>query len=143
MTNEDRRRILDLLAQGKITVNEAEQLLSAMSQTKAEEERRSTANESPKPGARFLRVEVHKAANQWRPEKEVNIRIPISLARSGMNLASIVQGFGSDHLREHLRAKGIDLSKLDETNLEQVLKDMGELTLDVDQGKTQVRITCE
>ena len=143
MNEADRRRILDLLAQGKITVDEAEQLLTAMAgASPAAIEGASNASNDPN-SARFVRVNVHKAANQWRPEKQVSIRIPVALARSGMKLGAIIQGFGPEGLAEKLRERGIDLSKLDQAPFEQVLQDMGELSIDVDQGKTQVRISCE
>jgi len=140
MNEQERRRILDLLAQGRISVDEAEQLLTAIAAAAAPPVLEGASSTS---STRFVRVNVHKAANQWRPEKQVSIRIPVSLARSGMKLGAIIQGFGPDGLAEKLRERGIDLSKLDQAPFEQVLQDMGELSIDVDQGKTQVRISCE
>jgi len=44
-----------------------------------------------------------------------------------------------------LREQGIDLdlSKLDPAAIETMLKDLGEMNIDIDSGKAQVRITCE
>lgn len=142
--SDERRRILDLVAQGKISVEEAELLLNAIEgangQTGPAE---STDGGGGAPAARYLRVEVHKAKNQWHPEKQVTIRIPVSIVRGGMRLGAVMHGFGGDEINEQLRKRGIDLSKLDPKELDSILKDLGELTVDVDQGKAQVRITCE
>ena len=37
----------------------------------------------------------------------------------------------------------MDFSKLDPAALESALKDLGEMNIDIDSGKAQVRITCE
>ena len=138
--SEDTRRVLDLLAQGKITVAEAEQLIGALGAAPS-----SGEHEADPVRSRYLRVAVHKAASDRWPEKDVSIRVPLSLVRSGMRLGAMIPGLAGERLTERLREKGldIDLGKLDPAHLETTLKNLGELTIDVDQGKAQVRITCE
>jgi hypothetical protein len=147
--NEEVRSILGLLAQGKITVDEAHQLIEALNRlgTQPPHQLPAAPPENPKAassdgGVQFLRVRVNKAANGFRPEKEVNIRVPVSLMSTGMKLGSIIQGFGGDQVKEKMRERGIDLSKLDEAKLREVLK-KGELLLDVEDGKSHVQVTCE
>ncbi len=141
--SDETRRVLDLLAQGRMTVDEAEQLLRAVSSPRSESSSRSEPGGEPRP--RYFRITVEKAATGSRPEKKVNIRIPVSIARSGMRLASLIPGFASERASQHLRERGIDvdLTKLDYEQLEALLKDMGELTIDVDDGKEQVRMRYE
>jgi hypothetical protein len=147
--DEEVRSILDLLAQGKITVDEAHRLIEAVNRLEAQPRPlpAAAAPETPKTaipdgGVQFLRVKVNKAANGFRPEKEVNIRVPVSLMSTGMRLGSIIQGFGGEQLKEKMRERGIDWSKLDEAKLREVLK-KGELLLDVEDGKSHVQVTCE
>src|ERR1700739_4570661 len=78
----ERRKVLELLAQGKITADEAEKLLNkldSLSGSQAEPE--STTSESKatetKP-LRFLRVEVEKPGST----ENVNVRIPLSFLRA-------------------------------------------------------------
>ncbi len=142
--SDDTRRVLDLLAQGKITVSEAEQLIGALGVSAG----RTSAGAEPEGDpvrSRYLRVAVHKAASDRRPEKDISIRVPLSLVRSGMRLGAMIPGAAGERITEHFRAKGldIDLGKLDPAHLETMLKNLGELTIDVDQGKAQVRFTCE
>jgi hypothetical protein len=131
-----------MLAQGKITVTEAEQLIGALGVSPG---RASADHEGDPARSRYLRVAVHKAASERRPEKDVSIRVPLSLVRSGMRLGAMIPGAAGERITERLREKGldIDLAKLDPAHLETMLKNLGELTIDVDQGKAQVRITCE
>jgi hypothetical protein len=147
--NEEVRSILDLLAQGKITVDEAHQLIEAVNRLAAPPPRQLPAAmpetpkaASPEAGVQFLRVKVNKAADSLRPGKEVNIRVPVSLMSTGLKLGSIIQGFGGEQVKEKMRERGIDLSKLDEAKLRELLK-KGELLLDVDDGKSHVQVTCE
>ena len=156
--NDERRRILDLLAQGKITVDEADALMGAIGEAPARGPG-ARASEADSTAPRYMRIVVHRAATEspggsaggysWpgfsRPERNVNIRIPLSLVRSGMRLGAIIPGGAGDVITKILRQRGIalDLSKMDPNELANALKDLGELTVDVDQGKAQVRISCE
>ena len=143
--SDDTRRILDMLAQGKITVDEADRLIAAVGEQAA-----APKAEDCEPGKlRYLRIAVHKPANERRGDKDVNIRVPIAMVRGGMRLGAIIPGLAGDQLRAKLRAKlheqglDVDFSKLDPAALESALKDLGEMNIDIDSGKAQVRITCE
>lgn len=130
--SDDSRRILDLLAQGKISVDEAHQLLAALG-----------APQGTPP--RYFRIAVTKAANEWRPEKQVDIRVPIALVKSGMRLGAIIPGLAGDDLARRLRERGIDidLAKIDQKQIDDLVKNLGEMNLDIDAGNAKVRITCE
>jgi len=145
--SEDTKRILEMLASGKVTVDEADRLLRAVGAAPVGakvEAKAEVPGQSEKPPARYLRIAVQKGANACGPEKHVNIRVPLSLVKGGMRLGAMIPGYG-EAINEQLRRHGVDLdlSKLSAANLEAALKDMGELAVDVDQGKAQVRITCE
>jgi hypothetical protein len=172
--SDEQRRVLDLLAQGKITVEGADQLLRALgvaphdappaSSADGGEGRDITLHDKParkwrgmfgfgavkvplteRAGARYLKIEVHKPATGDRQEKNVNIRVPIALVRGGMRLGTIIGFYADDKVQQRLRERGIDLdlSKLDKADLDNLLNNVGELTLNVDNGKSQVRISCE
>lgn len=150
--NEEIRSILNLLAQGKITVEEAQQLMDAVSRasTNASAPPRQSPGASAEPprsvpsdaSVQFLRVKINKVANECRPEREVNIRVPVSLVTGGMKLGAIIQGFGGERVQQKMRERGIDLSHLDAARLNEVLK-KGELLLDLNDGRSHVQISCE
>jgi len=147
--NEENRRILDLLAQGKITVDEAQQLLEAI------EAHGETDSGSPAPPAgdpkadtqrpRFLRIAVLEAPHNGRPEKKVNIRVPLALIRGGIRLGALIPGLG-EKLSAKMHARhgvNVDLSKLDPAELENVLRGLDDVTIDVDEGQKKVQFHCE
>jgi len=136
--SDERRRILEMLAQGKITTDEAEALLRALAPGGA-------PADTGRPKPRFLRINVHKPATAGRADRDVNIRVPIAIVRSGMQLGAIIPGLAGDHVRARLRERGLDLdlSRLDPATFEAMLNELGEMHIDVDSGRAQVRITCE
>jgi hypothetical protein len=148
--SDDTRRILDLLAQGKITVDEADQLLRAMSTSSDAAQTAAAASNEPSAAPRYVRITVHKTpkdktAKDDCRDKDVNIRVPIAVVRSGMRLGALIPGFPGDAVSARLRERGIDVdfSKLDTAALEHVLKQLGDTNIEVDSGKAQVRISCE
>jgi hypothetical protein len=140
--SEDRRKILDMLAQGKITVDEAEKLLSAISQPSAESEQREKPGKKGFP--KYLRVVVEPRPDSAKGEK-VNIRVPFQLLRAGIKLASVIPSDVQGRVDEHLKEKGIDinLSNITSENLEELLVHLNDLTVDVDSKEEKVRIFCE
>ena len=138
--SEDRKRVLEMLATGKVTVDEAERLLSALGEAPPPTTASNAAATPPRPG-RFFRIVVRKTGNEG-PGKNVDIRIPLSLVKGGMRLGAMIPGCG-EAVTEKLKKQGInlDVTKLDPDQLESVLHDLGEM--DIDDGKSHVRISYE
>ena len=142
--SDEGRRVLELLAQGKISVDEADQLLRVLNDKggRADASPSDAMAVAAKP--RFMRIHVHKPGKPGREDKDVNIRVPMALIRGGMRLGTMIPGFHAS-MNARLRERGIDvdLSKMDPALLESMLSDMGEINIDVEQTGEQVRITCE
>ncbi len=138
--NEERKKILEMLAQGKINVEEAERLLSALSEAPGEPGSREKAD---KPKIKYLRVVVEPGPGSETKDR-VNVRVPIKLIRAGMKLASLlpkdVQGKVDNALKES--GVSLDFSQISEENLEDIVESLRELTVDVE-GKDRVRVFCE
>ena len=141
--SDDRRRVLDLLAQGKITVEEADQLLRALGSAAAQETTQPAAEASRKP--RFIRIAVHKPADGRDAKEDINIRIPIPMLKGGMRLGALIPGYIGDKITARLRERGMDfdLSNLDPNAIEAVFRELNDMGIDFESRKAQVRITCE
>jgi hypothetical protein len=144
--SDEMRRVLDLVAQGKITVDEAQLLLGAINAPAADEAAFAAgAEEGEGPKPRWLRIAVHKTAKEGRHDKDVNIRVPIAIIRTGMRLGALIPGLAGEQVQARMRERGLDIdfSKLDAAAIETVLKELGDTNIEIDSGKSQVRITCE
>lgn len=88
--NEQRRKILDMLAEGKITADEAERLIGAVEREWPESPQ--TAEPRPKPRPKYLRVVVNAADGPGADgASRVDVQIPLQLLRAGVRLASLVR----------------------------------------------------
>jgi hypothetical protein len=144
--NEERRQILEMLATGKITTDEAERLLAALEKQPAGASSAVSSEPGLKPQPKYLRVMVEDHLE--RPGKghtQVNVRVPMQLLRAGVRLASLIPPPAQDHVNEALRGQGIhlDLRQLKPENLEELVDQLGDLTVDVDDDGTKVRLFCE
>ena len=137
--NEERKRILEMLAEGKINTDEAERLLSALSN---ETEKGSDITEKVW-GHKYLRVVVEPAPGSTSTER-VNIRVPLKLIRAGLKLASFIPKDAQVKVNEALHEKGIDtdFSKIKPEDLEELIGQLDNLTVDVE-GKEKIRVFCE
>lgn len=137
MTTET-RQVLDLLSQGKITADEAERLLRALDASDA-------APKGSPTQARWLRIAIDRNVPGGSPKRVANLRMPVALVRAGIKLGSLIPGgafamAGSADDSADVRMK---LLKIDPAQLESIVAEMGEMTIDADDGKAQVRIWCE
>ncbi len=140
--SEDRRKILEMLSEGKIDVNEAEKLLAAISQPPGEPNQSEIPKKKDSP--KYLRVVVEPGPKSVKQEK-VNIRVPFNLLRAGIKLASLVPVDVQGKVNKHLKEKGVnfDISNITSDNLEELLMHLNDLTVDVDSKEEKVRIFCE
>lgn len=136
---DERRQILDMLATGKITVDEAERLLSAISSDESE----TTKDQSFKKESKYLRILVEPGPGNEEGDK-VNIRIPMKLIRAGLKWAAFIPKNVQGRVDDALHEQGInmDLSNIKPEDLEELVTNLNDLTVDVE-GKEKVRIFCE
>jgi hypothetical protein len=140
MSNE-RRQILDMLSQGKITSEEADRLLRATDDTVMD---RPMPQVQVRPNrAKYLRVVVDTDSS-GAPTK-VNVRVPMALLYAGVKLSAVLPPEARDQLNARMRAQGVafDLNQLKPENLEDLIDQLNDLTVDVDQEGTKVRVFCE
>ena len=134
--SEDTRRVLEMLSEGKISVLEAEQLLQAVSSPA------SGAEEKKTEPARFFRILVNKPPRDGKRGENVNIKVPMTVVRGGLRLGALFPGFLARKKVQLGNGTELDLSKVTYQDLEAMIKDIGEVTVDVD-GDAQVRIRTE
>jgi hypothetical protein len=139
--SEDRSRILNMLAEGKITAEEAERLLDALdARTGAAtsgDTRVAALGETIKGDPaplidalpKFLYVKVNAANGD-----KVDVKIPISLVRSGLKLTSLIppdaMGQINDSMSEH--GMSVDFSNLKPEDIDELVEALREMEIKVD-----------
>jgi hypothetical protein len=143
---EDRRSILQMLSESKITLDEADRLIAALERGHADAPQSSDRppvgyNRAP---SKYLRVIVDTDEDEGGPTK-VNVRVPMQLLRAGVRLASIIPPHARDKVNAAMAENGVpfDINALKPENLEELVEQLNDLTVDVDQERTKVRIFCE
>lgn len=148
--NEHRRQILQMLSEGKINADEAERLISALEEPSAAKTAEPNSGSAGKSRPKYLRVMIDSEENAGHdgPTK-VNVRVPMQLLRAGVKLAGLVPGQALHRANQAMQEKGIpiDLSQIKPENLEDLVEQLNDLTVDVDQkdqsSKVKVRVFCE
>jgi hypothetical protein len=141
---EERRKILSMLSEGKISATEADALLDALSGP-ARSDLASVAAPSSVPDPKYLRVLVEGHDANTGKENKVNVRVPFELIRAGMRLAALLPVVAYEPVNRALKNNGIDvdISKIKPEDFESLVAHLRELTVDVDDGNEKVRVFCE
>lgn len=140
--NEQRRQILEMLAENKITVAEADQLLAALAEEGPAPREVATAHAGARP--KYLRVLVTDDSD-GDGAGHVNIRVPLQLLRAGVRLASVIPPQALAKINTELAKSGvpIDLTELKPGQIEEFVDHLDELVVDVIDNTSSVRVFCE
>jgi hypothetical protein len=138
---QERERILDLLASGKITAEEAGRLLDALetrpSQTVATETIPTVkSNGTPK----YMYVKVLSAKGD-----NVNVKVPLSLVRAGLKLTSFIPQPAMEQINKSMGEQGLSLDLLNfkAEDLEELIEALREMEVNVDAvNGDNVRVYC-
>lgn len=122
----ERRRVLDMLVEGKINAADAERLLARLAETAPDDDERAARgrrSRSRNGGGGQLRV-----CARTEDGDEVDVRIPMQLLSTGVELSSLLPEAASEAIEE----TGIELSELDNLRGEMLIEAIRDLELDVD-----------
>ncbi|PDP88121.1 hypothetical protein CQJ94_08320 [Glycomyces fuscus] len=142
--NEQRRQVLQMLAEGKVTADEAERLIDALERQQPEPPQGAAPDPQARP--KYLRVVVNSVETpDGDGPSRVNVRIPLQLLRAGVRLTSLVPPQALTKVNAQLGRAGvpIDLTELKPQHVEDLVEHLGELTVDVDDPSAQVQVFCE
>ncbi len=138
--SENSRRVLEMLSEGKVSVDEAERLLSLV-----DEEPEATAEVQPLApprtgAARYLRVTVDSDG-----EEHVDVRVPLALIKAGVKLRTLLPEQAAQGINTALQDNGInvDIHNLRTEDLEQLVDALSEVEVNVHDAENKVRVYCE
>jgi len=133
--NENRKKILEMLADKKISVDDAYRLLSAIDSAEGGQESAAKSGTTVKPKPKYLRFTVLPDAEHEHSENvdRVNVRVPLSLIRAGIKLTSLIPPEARDKVNGALREKGLDFDvrNLKPEDLEEIIGALSDLEVDI------------
>ena len=136
---ENRKKILDMLASKKISVEEAERLLGLVDAPVADAVNKKTPQ--------YLRVTIKPGAEGQGDSKveRVNVRIPLALIRAGVKFTSLIPNEAADKVDDALREKGINfnIKNLKDEDIEQLVAALSDLEVDIEDGKARINVYTE
>lgn len=138
--SEERKKVLEMLASGKITADEAERLLDKLAgnagNASSAGSPAASATQEPASGAKpkFLRIVVDQPGRE-----QVNMRVPLSFLGSGAGLLGIMP----KRVTERLSECGINAAAFSTMDFKDFRQAVSELNVDVEKGDKKVRIYCE
>lgn len=137
----NRVQVLEMLAEGKVTVDEATQLLSALEDRPSTVRPTASTSQVSGPAPKYLRVIVDGTEPGKGPVK-VNVRVPLQLLRAGVKLASLIPASAQEKLNQELRRNGVafDISQVKPENVDELIRELHDLTIDVDHEHDQVKV---
>lgn len=139
--NENSRRVLEMLSEGKVSVDEAERLLSLVD----EEPETTTAVQPPAPpqagsARRYLRVTVDSD-----DDEHIDVRVPLALIKAGVKLHTLLPAQATTGINTALQDNGInvDIDNLRTEDLEPFIDALSEIEVNIQDGDEKVRVYCE
>ncbi len=139
--SENRRRVLEMLAEGKLSVEEAERLIGLVEEDGATVKAPQEVLAPRKGPARYLRVVVDSNGSG----SHVDVRVPLALIKAGVKLHTLVPGNAAEGINKALKDHGIDadVHNLRAEDVEQLIDALSELEVHVQDGSDSVRVYCE
>lgn len=137
MKDDSKKKILEMLSDGKISVDEATALLSKLQSSGNADENvnNQESGEVKTKSLKYLRVMVDSADGD-----KVNVRIPLSLIKTGIKLSALVPSNAAEQMSSH----GFDLSQLSQLNGNELIEALSDLQVDVDSADgDKVRVFTE
>ncbi len=140
---ENQKRILQMLAEGKITVEEASRLLSLIG---VESWETKDSVKGTKSDAKYLYIQVKpKEGQESQKNARVNVRVPVSLIRAGMKLKALIPPQAADDINKGLKDKGIafDIKNLKDEDVEQLVDALRNTEIYVDSAEAEIIVRAE
>lgn len=146
--SESQKKILEMLAQGKISIDDAQRLLSAVGADGlgSGDTGHEPAGDRGKTRSKYLRVTVTPAEGEASGHGNlfqdgnvgrVNVRVPMSLIRAGIKLTALIPPDALDKANRALREKGIDfdIRHVKPEDIEDLIEALGDMQIDVEGGR--------
>ena len=148
--SENQKKILQMLAEGKISVDEAQRLLALIGAEGEKENGSGNITHKSISAPRYMHVIVEPKLGAGRVEGrdfhgKVNVRVPFGLIRAGMKFATLIPPDAAEHVDKAFKEKGLnfDIRKLKDEDLEELISALHDSEVNVDSEHETIRVYAE
>jgi len=140
--DENKKKILDMLAEGKISTDEAYRLLSALETGRSTSEGTAKSETTAKTKSKYLRVCIFSGSEHEDSHEgdRVNVRVPMTLIRAGLKFTSLLPPEARVKVNGALHEKGIDfdMRNLKPEDMDELVEALSDLEVDMvnNEGET-------
>ncbi len=137
--SEERRKILEMLTNGKISPEEAEKLLDAVEPAPVPAAAPAAGGGGEVPNYLYVRVEPKEGSSD---ADQVKVTVPLSLVKAGINFMNLLPKSARKDVESAMEQSGIDfdLDKLTGTEVDAFLMALKELEVDVETADSTIKI---
>jgi Asp-tRNA(Asn)/Glu-tRNA(Gln) amidotransferase B subunit len=139
--NEERKRILKMLGEGKISAAEAEELLDALGKNSGPQAPEAAAVQAKNSkNIKYMYVKVLSAQ-----QDNVDVRVPLGLIRAGMRFTSLIPPQAMEQINSSMKEKGMnfDLSNIKPEDIDELIKNLAEMEVNVNSKNGDiVKVFC-
>ena len=139
--NEEKLKVLNMIAEGKISAEEGAKLLEALEKKEAKQPE-PTVIKKEKGNINYLFVDISPKTDENK--EKVHVKVPLALVRAGVNIASMLPVDVQDKVNSAMDEKGMkfDLSSIKPENIEELIQALEEMEVNIDSDEHTVRVYC-
>lgn len=139
--SEERMRILHMLAEGKLTPDDAEKLLQAL-EVKPRESEVVNQNRTTDVKGKYLFVQVDP--KEGKSSERVSVKVPLALVKAGLNITKLIPAEAQDKIQSSMHDSGIpfNLGDIDPQNFDEIMEALEQMSIDVDTEESTVKVFC-
>lgn len=141
--NEEKLKVLSMIAEGKISAEEGAKLLDALDKNASKVHgAQNESNKGGKAAINYLFVDINPKTEANK--EKVHVKVPLALVRAGVNIASMLPKDVQDSVNSAMDEKGMkfDLSNLKPENIEELIQALEEMEVNIDSEEHSVRVYC-
>ena len=139
--NEEKLKVLNMIAEAKISAEEGAKLLDALDKKDAKQSEPVVQNKE-KGNINYLFVDISPKTDANK--EKVHVKVPLALVRAGVNIASMLPVDVQDKVNSAMDEKGMkfDLSSIKPENIEELIQALEEMEVNIDSDDHTVRVYC-
>ena len=139
--SDERMRILHMLAEGKLTPDDAEKLLQAMEGGPQRNEG-TGQNQSGDVKGKHLYVQVDP--KEGKSSERVSVKVPLALVKAGLNISKLIPKEAQGKIQSSMEDSGIpfNFSDIDPQNFQEILEALEQMSIDVDTEESAIKVFC-